>query len=215
MAAWSLRLHRTNIFIRSHSFYRIASRTCRQSFRVNSLRSSVRARYGRSETNGNHYSTIKNYVCMCVVLVRVYSSIGRVVRMGDGGRFYIDSPPNRSFGRNELRLDGVALDWSALSNGVFAHRLDVGAFGQPPELQVSAPAAGLPALPRQPPDEFCWLATCWSSALASQSLGFSAKIVVLPNTQLLSADFAWKLESSLRNIISYYHVCYYESIKKS
>lgn len=65
---------------------------------------------------------------------------------------YIDSPPSKSLGRYELRLEGVPLAGSELSNGGAAHRLpDDGLLGQP-VLQVSA-AAGCLLEPRHDPDE--------------------------------------------------------------
>lgn len=65
---------------------------------------------------------------------------------------YIDSPPSKSLGRYELRLEGVPLAGSELSNGGAAHRLpDDGLLGQP-VLQVSA-VEGCLLEPRQAPDE--------------------------------------------------------------
>ena len=98
---------------------------------------------------------------------------------------YIDSPPRRSPGRNEFKLEGVVLDWSPVSNGVEPHRLADDAFGHP-VLQVSLAATCL-VDPRQVPEEPCWLASSCKWKEASQSLGFSANIEVLPSTQLLRA----------------------------
>lgn len=101
---------------------------------------------------------------------------------------YIDSPPRRSPGRNEFRLDGVARDWSPESRGVEPQRLVEVAFGQPVLQVLSAAVTCCLLEPRQEPDEpDCWLATCWRWMLASHSVGFSARIVVLPRTQLLRA----------------------------
>lgn len=108
--------------------------------------------------------------------------------------FYIDSPlPRRSPGRNELRLDGVARDWSAVSRVAEPHRLAVVVLLGQPVLQVSPGVLGLLVELRQGPDEAppCCDATCCSSACASQSVGFSAKMVVLPSTQLFKAVCAW------------------------
>lgn len=106
--------------------------------------------------------------------------------------FYIDSPPNRSPGRKEFRLDGVALDWSPESSGVEPHKLVEEVFGQPVLHVLSAADTCCLPLPRHVPEEAdCWLATCCKWRPASHSVGFSARIVVLPRTQLLSACWAW------------------------
>lgn len=101
--------------------------------------------------------------------------------------FYIDSPPSKSLGRKEFRLDGVPLAGSAVSSAGVAHRLAVVALLGQPVLQVSAPAACLLEPLHAPDEPLCWLATCWRRVLASQSVGFSARMVVLPKTQLFKA----------------------------
>lgn len=63
--------------------------------------------------------------------------------------FYMDSPPNRSLGRNELRLEGVARAGSVLSREELVHRLE-GLLDQP-VLHVSPP--GLEEELRHPPEE--------------------------------------------------------------
>lgn len=70
-----------------------------------------------------------------------------------------------------------------------AHKLAVvGLFGQP-VLHVSV-VPGCFVEPRQGPEELGWFATCCNNAVASQSVGFSANIVVLPSTQLFKAVWA-------------------------
>lgn len=63
----------------------------------------------------------------------------------------MDSPPSKSFGRKELRLDGVPLAGSELSNGG-AHRLPADGLLDQPVLHVSA-LAGCLLEPRQAPEE--------------------------------------------------------------
>lgn len=112
---------------------------------------------------------------------------------------YIDSPPSRSPGRKEFRLDGVARDCSALSNGDVPHKLAADALLGQPVLHVSAAAPPvttgclLEAAPRHAPEPPpCWLVDiCWRIVFVSHSFGFSARIVVLPRTQLFSVAWAW------------------------
>lgn len=99
----------------------------------------------------------------------------------------MDSPPRRSPGKKELRLDGVARAGSALSMGVAPHRLaDVG-FGGHPVFQVSAAVVCLFELRHAPVEALCCGASCWRRLFASDSAGDSARIVVLPRTQLFKA----------------------------
>lgn len=64
--------------------------------------------------------------------------------------FYMDSPPSRSPGRNELRLEGVALAGSVLSMGVVPHKLAAGGLVGQPVFHVSAALLCL-VEPRQAP----------------------------------------------------------------
>lgn len=99
----------------------------------------------------------------------------------------MDSPPSRSPGKNELRLEGVALAGSLLSIGVAPHRLaDGGLVGQP-VFHVSAALVCLVEPRHAPLPVPCCGASCCKRLFASDSAGDSAKIVVLPNTQLFKA----------------------------
>ena len=134
----------------------------------------------------------------------------------------MDSPPRRSPGRKELREEGVARCWSPLvSRGAAPHSELADELGfhnwLPPAAQVSDGAAPLeaPAGPTegleppriQPPVEplggCCWAPwpKCWRIICTSLSPGDSAKMVVLPSTQLFSAPCAWKMFQSIVNIL--------------
>lgn len=65
--------------------------------------------------------------------------------------FYIDSPPNKSLGRNELRLDGVLL--GSLQSREVDHRVEDGLFVQP--VFHGSVEACLPEPLQFPDDPFC------------------------------------------------------------
>lgn len=99
----------------------------------------------------------------------------------------MDSPPSRSPGKKELRLEGVARAGSVLSMGAAPQRLpELGLVGQP-VFHVSAVELGLFEERHVPVEAPCWGAICCRSKFTSESPGDSAKIVVLPRTQLFRA----------------------------
>lgn len=140
----------------------------------------------------NSSTVTANYKRACVQMVVFLFFI----HLSNSGRvclffFYMDSPPSRSPGRNELRLEGVALAGSVLSMGVVPHKLAAGGLVGQPVFHVSAALLCL-VEPRQAPVlALCWGANCCKRLFASDSAGDSAKIVVLPSTQLFKACWAW------------------------
>lgn len=108
-------------------------------------------------TSINHTSTLliitSNHI---KTLVNVQSRMKESVSSDILGQcVYMDSPPSKSPGKNELRLEGVALAGSALSMGAVPQRLaDVG-FGGQPVLQVSAAVVCLLLLRQAPVEAPC------------------------------------------------------------
>lgn len=138
---------------------------------------------------------------------REKESIWRVLHCSGSRWFYMDSPPSRSPGRYEFSELGVARCWSLLSIPLLLHNdVGLGLLGGAPHNWLLLPdqvSGGGPLLfvgriPQAvPPLAFacCWppllpWLNCCSIECTSPSAGDSAKIVVLPSTQLFNAPCA-------------------------
>lgn len=128
---------------------------------------------------------------------------------------YIDSPPRRSPGKYEFRELGVARCWSLLSIPALLQReLLLGGAPHnwlelPPQVSGGGPVLFDGRKPQPAPvvaPACCWppWLSCCNKLCTSVSAGDSAKIVVLPRTQLFKAPCAWNYHQILSLFILFF-----------